>query len=190
LQVRREVVRLPLQQSTVEQLEKSKTLLREIQNGKTADFYEHVDAYKRVILEQLRSNPNVEETMSLIGWGLSASKAGSGESLPVDVQVITLGREVAIVALPGEVFVEYGLAIKNASPFKTTLVIELCNNVETIYIPTRNSYIPARDSLTGGGYEVVNSTTAPASGELLVEAAVRMLVDCAHQLTGETSPAK
>ena len=190
LQVRRQVVRLPLQQSTAEQLEKSKKLLREIQSGKTADFYEHVDAYKRIVLEQLRSNPNVEETMSLIGWGLSATKAGSGDSLPVDVQVITLGRDVAIVALPGEVFVEFGLAIKNASPFKTTLVVELCNNVETIYLPTRNSYVPARDQLTGGGYEVVNSTTAPGSGELLVEAAVQLLVECAHQLSDEPITAK
>lgn len=190
LQVRREVVRLPLQKSTPEQLEKSKKLLREIQGGKQADFYEHVDAYKRIVLEQLRSNPNVEETMSLIGWGLSSTKAGSGESLPVDVQVITLGRDVAIVALPGEVFVEFGLSIKNASPFKTTLVVELSNNVETIYLPTRNSYVPTRDSFTGGGYEVVNSTTAAGSGELLVEAAVRLLVDCAHKVKEEPAKTK
>jgi hypothetical protein len=181
LQVRREIVKLPLQQSTPEQLENSKRLLREIQAGKKADFYEHVDAYKRIVLEQLRTNPNVDETMSLIGWGLSSTKAGSGSHLPVDVQVITLGRELAIVALPGEVFVEYGLSIKNASPFKTTLVVELCNNVETIYVPTRNSYVPARQNFAAGGYEVVNSTTEAGSGELLVEAAVRMLVDCAHQ---------
>lgn len=183
LQVRREVVKLPLQQSTPEQLENSKKLLREIEAGKKADFYDHVDAYKRIVLEQLRTNPNVDETMSLIGWGLSATKAGSGESLPVDVQVITLGRDVAIVALPGEVFVEYGLSIKNASPFKTTLVVELCNNVETIYIPTRNSFVPAQEKFASGGYEVVNSTTMPGSGELLVEAAVRMLVDCARSIS-------
>lgn len=186
LQVRREVVKLPLQRSTPEQLENSKKLLREIEAGKKADFYEHVDAYKRIVLEQLRTNSNVDETMTLIGWGLSATKAGSGELLPVDVQVVTLGRDVAIVALPGEVFVEYGLAIKNASPFKTTLVVELCNNVETIYIPTRNSYVPAQQKFPGGGYEVVNSTTTAGSGELLVEAAVRMLVDCAQTLSTDS----
>ena len=182
LQVRRDVVKLPLQQSTAEQLARSKQLLREIQAGKVPDFYEHVDAYKRIVLEQFRGQPDIEETMSLIGWGLCASKSGCGESLPVDVQVITLGRDVAIVALPGEVFVEYGLQIKNASPFKTTLVVELCNNVETIYIPTRSAYIPTRDSFTAGGYEVVNSTTLPGAGDLLVDAAVRLLVDCAHHV--------
>ncbi|MGE3315255.1 MAG: hypothetical protein AB7O26_09075 [Planctomycetaceae bacterium] len=183
LQVRSEVVRLPLQQSTVDQLAQSKRLLREIAAGKQADFYEHVDAYKRIVLEQFRGKPDVEETMSLIGWGLCHSKAGSGETLPVDVQVITLGRDFAIVALPGEVFVEYGLQIKAASPFRTTLVVELCNSSETIYIPTRNAYIPTRGSFTAGGYEVVNSTTLPGSGDMLVDAAVRMLIECASRVS-------
>lgn len=182
LQVRRKEVCLPLQSSTAEQLVRSKALLREIQGGKQADFYEHVDAYKRIILEQFRSRTDVEETASLIGWGLCHSKAGTGDSLPVDVQVITLGRDVAIVALPGEVFVEYGLQIKAASPFQTTLVVELCNNSETIYIPTRNAYLPTRDSYTAGGYEVVNSTTLPGSGDMLVDAAIELLIDSARQV--------
>lgn len=179
LQVRRAVVRAPLQKSTPEQLAASKQLLREIHDGKNAEFFQHVDANKRVILENLRSKVDQDESMSLIGWGLCAALANSGETLPLDVQVITLGRDVAIVSLPGEVFVELGLAIKNASPFKTTLVIELSNNVETIYIPTRFAYV-------GGGYEVVSSTLEPGGGELLAEAAIRMLVESAAEL--ETKP--
>ena len=61
----------------------------------------------------------------------SARTLGEGlelaQTLPLEVQVIRLGRETAIVTLPGEVFVELGLAIKSASPFETTLVIELAN---------------------------------------------------------------
>jgi neutral ceramidase len=38
--------------------------------------------------------------------------------LEVEVQVVALSEEVAIVALPGEIFVELGLALKAASPFK------------------------------------------------------------------------
>jgi len=182
LQVRSETVRLPLQSSTPTQLEASKKLLREIQGGKNADFYEHVDAYKRIIIEHLRNNSKIEETASLIGWGLSASKAGSGDSLPVDLQVITLGREFAIVALPGEMFVEFGLQIKKASPFKTTLVVELCNVGETIYVPTREAYLPTSTAFTAGGYEVVNSTTLPGAGDLLVDAAVKLLLQSAHNL--------
>lgn len=36
------------------------------------------------------------------------------EVLPMEVQVFRLSEDVAIVALPGEVFVELGLAIKKA----------------------------------------------------------------------------
>lgn len=181
LQMRSETIKLPLQSSTPDQLTQAKKLLREIQAGKNADFYDHVDAYKRIILEHLRSNPDIDETMSLIGWGLSATKAGSGQFLPVDLQVMTLGRDFALVALPGEMFVEYGLQIKKASPFKTTLVVELCNVGETIYVPTREAYLATRESFTGGGYEVVNSTTLPGAGDLLVDSAVKLLIQCAHE---------
>ena len=68
----------------------------------------------------------------------------------------------------GEVFVDLGLAIKRGSPFRTTLVIELSNQVETIYIPTRAAY-------ASGSYEVTNSNVQPGSGEMLVESAIRQL---------------
>src|SRR5207248_2039045 len=47
---------------------------------------------------------------------------------PVEVQAIRLDKDAALMLLPGEIFVELGLAIKKASPFKTTLVIELAND--------------------------------------------------------------
>ncbi len=74
--------------------------------------------------------------------------------------------------LPGEVFVDLGLAIKRHSPFRTTLVVELSNCVETIYIPTRAAY-------AGGSYEVTNSNLQPGSGEMLVEAALKLLRESA-----------
>lgn len=175
LQARRAVVRVPLQSSTPEQLEASKKLIREIHAGKKAEFFANVDAYKRLILENLRTKVDQDEWMSMMSWGLCSSLANSGDTLPLDVQVITLGRDVAIVALPGEVFVELGLAIKNASPFKTTLVVELSNNVESIYIPTRYAYI-------GGSYETTNTTLQPGGGELLAEAAIRLLAESAAAL--------
>ena len=96
--------------------------------------------------------------------------------------VFALGTDVAIVALPGEAFVELGLAIKQGSPFRTTLVIELSNCVETIYVPTRAAY-------AGGSYEVTNSTTMPGSGEMIVQAALELLKDAATQAT-EVQPAQ
>jgi hypothetical protein len=81
-----------------------------------------------------------------------------------EVQVFRFGRDIAIVTLPGEVFVELGLAIKSASPFKTTLVIELANDAP--------AYIPTKKAFAEGSYEIVNSRVQPGGGELLVQAAI------------------
>ncbi len=87
--------------------------------------------------------------------------------LPLEVQVFRLGPDAAIVTLPGEVFVELGLAIKQLSPFRTTLVVELAND--------NPAYIPTRAAFADGGYEVVNSRIEAGGGERLVETAVRLL---------------
>jgi len=179
LQVRRATVRVPLLDSTPAELAAAKTLLRGIRAGARPPFLDHVDAYRRVVLDGLRHGIDRDE--GLIGWGLTQALAGCGETMPLDVQVITLGREVAVVAFPGEAFVEFGLAIKNASPFATTLVVELANHGETIYVPTRTAAV-------GGGYETVNTTLAPGAGELLAETAVRLLIDAAGGLPRDPRP--
>lgn len=88
-------------------------------------------------------------------------------SLPLEVQVFRLDPETAIVTLPGEVFVELGLAIKQLSPFKTTMIVELAN--------ANPAYIPTRAAFSDVGYEVVNSRIEAGGGERLVETAVRLL---------------
>jgi neutral ceramidase len=133
-----------------------------------------VTAYKSVVLDQLRNKPPRIQATDHINWGLTHTWAGIGEALPVEVTTMTVGQDLAIVFLPGEVFVDLGLAIKRGSPYRTTLVVELTNCVETVYIPTRAAY-------AGGGYEVTNSTTEPGSGEMLVETALRLLRQSASQ---------
>jgi hypothetical protein len=90
-----------------------------------------------------------------------------GETIPLEVQVFQLSGDTAIVCLPGEVFVELGLAIKQASPYKNTLVMELCND-DPAYIPTKKAFAE-------GSYETVNSRVVSGSGEQMVEAAVELL---------------
>jgi neutral ceramidase len=94
-----------------------------------------------------------------------------GPTLDAEVQVFRLNRDVAIVLMPGEVFVDLGLAIKRASPFKHTLVIELANDSP--------AYIPTEKAFKEGSYEIVNSRIAPGGGERLAEAAIQLLKDAA-----------
>jgi hypothetical protein len=90
-----------------------------------------------------------------------------GRPLAAEIQVITLGHQIAWVGLPGEIFVELGMAVKRASPFRHTIVVELANgNV---------GYVPDRKAYDEGAYEVVSARCAPGSGELMVATSLKLL---------------
>ena len=89
------------------------------------------------------------------------------DTLSAEVQVVRLGREVALVSLPGEIFVELGIEIKRRSPFAKTVVFELANNSP--------KYFPTKKACAEGSYETINSWVKPGSSEMLVETAVELL---------------
>jgi neutral ceramidase len=90
-----------------------------------------------------------------------------GGKLPEEVQVVRFDRDTALVTLPHEIFVELGMAIKAASPFRTTIVVSLANDLD-FYVPTRRAF-------EEGSYEVNTCPLQPGAGELLVQTAVRLL---------------
>lgn len=100
--------------------------------------------------------------------------ARKGQPLEAEVQVIALGDDLAWVGLPGEVFTELGMAIKQASPFRFTIVAGLANG-NLGYIPNRKAYVE-------GAYEPISARAAPGSGERLVDAATRQLIGV-HRLS-------
>jgi neutral ceramidase len=85
----------------------------------------------------------------------------------VEVQVFAIGNQAAIVSLPGEIFVELGMSIRQGSPFPVTCVAELANG--------SIGYIPNRVAYPQGEYEVLSARCAQGSGEMLVDAALEML---------------
>jgi hypothetical protein len=87
-------------------------------------------------------------------------------AMPLTVYVLAIG-DFALVGLPGEIFVELGLAIKSHSPFPYTFVAELCND-SVGYVPTHNAY-------QEGGYEATSSFFTPGTGEKLVDLALELL---------------
>jgi neutral ceramidase len=89
-------------------------------------------------------------------------------SFDAEVQVIALGNEIAWVGLPGEMFTEFGLAVKHASPFRYTMVHSLANGAI--------GYVPNLRAYPEGAREAEATRCAPGSGERLVEAATRLLV--------------
>lgn len=101
----------------------------------------------------------------------------SGEPwiLPVEVHAFRISADTAIVTMPGELFVELGLDLKERSPFRHTLVIELAN--------AHIAYVPTEEGFRHGDYEAVNSRLAPGGGEAMVDAAVEMLNALHKQVT-------
>ncbi len=71
------------------------------------------------------------------------------------MSALEFGRELAILAIPAEPFVEIGLEIRKASPFKQTMVSALTQG-EIGYIGLPECYG------RGGGYETRPSRSAPA----------------------------
>ncbi len=117
----------------------------------------------------LYGKPNAAPFMDLVrAFKITDVAARDGKPLEAEVQVIALGRDVAWVGLPGEIFTELGMAIKRASPFRFTAVAELANG--------SIGYVPDRKAYPEGAYEAVSARCAPGGGEMLVEAATRLLV--------------
>jgi neutral ceramidase len=146
LQVRSEMVSLPPLSYSEAEVKKARQVV-ELSRKQELDFLDLVQA-NRIL--------NVMETHS-------------GKPIQAEVQVIALGDKVAWVGLPGEAFVELGLAIKLASPFRLTLVSELANGML--------DYLPDRKAYEEGGYEVTTARCAEGCGETLVDAARRLLVE-------------
>jgi hypothetical protein len=83
------------------------------------------------------------------------------KKVSIILQAFQLG-ELAITAIPCEVFVEIGLELKKKSPFKQTFNIELANGY--------NGYLPTLAQHELGGYE----TWRARSSYLEVEAATKI----------------
>jgi hypothetical protein len=152
---RSRVLKVPLQSITADDVAWAKALDVSSLSGNSEE-----PAERKKFLD------NVKRTRILF---LDELKQKGIVSLPLDVQVFRLSDNTAIVTLPGEFFVEFGLMIKNLSPFDNTIIVEMANNGVN-YVPTKKAFLQ-------GGYEVENSRLAPGGGEMLAEAAVQMLKD-------------
>ncbi len=143
LAMRTKTIDVPMQQFSEQEIADARRMMDQVGDRKTP-FLDRVKAYKIIDCQQR-----------------------GGQVVPVTVQAVRLSRDVALVALPGEVFVDLGLAIKKASPFATTIVYELANDAP--------GYIPTRRAFQEGSYETVNSRIETGGGEAMVTTAVELL---------------
>ena len=105
-------------------------------------------------------NPRGDLVYAMHSLGLVEETKGSS-TVATELQVIRIGG-LTMVCLPGENFVETGLAIKQECP--DTFVFDLCN--DTL------DYVPIAPAYEEGGYEPVWTRLAPGAGEKLRDAAL------------------
>lgn len=105
---------------------------------------------------------------------IAYNAAGVAPSFDLYIQGIKIGDDTCLYALPGEIYVNYGLDIKAKSPFKNNLVVELSNS-NLGYIPTKEAFPefnPKSDlyepSLT------VKSCLIPEAGQIMVDKALEI----------------
>ncbi|MGQ9730289.1 MAG: hypothetical protein ACUVX8_03370 [Candidatus Zipacnadales bacterium] len=113
-------------------------------------------------LERARAHTAVspeEAGLSLVEWTMEREKvlvAALPEKLDTLVSAGRVG-DVAWVGLPGEIFVEFGLALKEQSPFAQTMPIGLAND----YV----GYVCTPKALEEGGYETWLARSSLPTGE-------------------------
>lgn len=92
-----------------------------------------------------------------------------GETRTTSIQTVVIG-DLAIVAVPAELFTVLGQEIKRRSPFRHTFVAELSNDWM--------GYVPDAMGHALGGYQAWmghHSSCEPGTGERMVAAAVEQL---------------
>lgn len=131
---------------------------------------EQVTAARKLLEQSVEATKVAERKMAT--QIIEMAEENGSDGADAEVQVIALGK-LAIVGLPAEQFVAFGLQLKAASPFPYTLINQLTNGSVSGYVCTREAY-------RQGGYETM---LRPYSK--LQEEAGELLADCAQQLLAE-----
>lgn len=146
IKAKSEIVSIPLTEISKDELDWARETAAKYGERDAAPFLDFVKAFKMLEVE-----------------------ARKGKPLEIEIQVLTLGDDCAIVGFPNEIFTELGMYLKKRSPYKHTIIQELSNG--------SFGYIPDRKAYSEGNYEPISTIAAPGAGELYVENAVRILYE-------------
>jgi len=145
--------------------------LRQFSDQEIAQFRKDLEATEATAAQMSSANfarGRALRALKIVESGITSEQ--------VEVQVLGLG-DLAIVGIPGEYFVEFGLQLKQQSPAPATFVIELANG--------SIGYIPTAAALAEGGYEGSSARFSPEAGQKLADAALEMLADHKQAVRGE-----
>jgi len=133
LKVASKDIKIPL--SDLPSLEEAEKTLEE--NGR---LFRRLVTEKGDVAQMYKVAMIIKHTQNIIGY------LKSGENVrPTEIQVFKIGDN-GLVALPGEIFVEIGMRIKERSNLRYTFICELAND--------DIGYVPTEEAFKEPGYEV------------------------------------
>lgn len=111
-----------------------------------------IDPLDRVEVESLATSSNrVEQTWSEHFTRMLDAREESDRSVSMEVQSITIGSDLALVTMAGEISVEYGIRLKCELAAQFSRVIPLG------YANAIIGYVPVDRQLPERGYEVIGN---------------------------------
>ncbi|MDR0405560.1 MAG: hypothetical protein LBH54_02065 [Clostridiales bacterium] len=157
LSIQAKEIELPLREypSIASAEERVKELRRKYHLSKTGDYIETRNAELALFGAE-----------NILSYSKLAQAGYTSEELPCEIQMIAIG-DTAIVGVQGELFAEYGLAIKNASPYGKTFVFTVTNGALPGYV-----YTP--EAAKQGGYEAGTSMLTENAGSKIIQAVKEM----------------
>jgi hypothetical protein len=132
------------------------------------------DAEARAVFETGKDKTDRLSSPDYINWRVSRTlmaRHAYQQEHPhyrAELHLLRLG-DVAIVTNPFELYTDYGVRIKAASPAVQTLVVQLTSGCA--------AYLPTKRAVTGGGYSarIVDGVVGPEGGDVLVRETVARL---------------
>lgn len=121
---------LPTADELKKMIEEGKKKLEELEKESTPAYHQLMGAY--IPIEWAQEALEIVETGRIV------------DHLEMEIQVMRM-NDAVLVAMPGEIFVDIGINIKQASPYPYTFVIEMANGAI--------GYLPTREAFEVGGYE-------------------------------------
>ncbi len=91
----------------------------------------------------------------------------SGRPYQAEIQILRMGKDLVWLGLPGEIFVELGLDIKQNSKASFTIIATQTN--------AALGYIPKSKAYPEGTYEVISARVVSGSGEAIVKSALGLI---------------
>ena len=115
----------------------------------------------------LRKATVIYETLKNMKNYIDKLKPLEGKTIKIEVQAFVFEDNVAIVSIPGEMFTELGIKVKENSPFETTIISGYTNG----YV----GYIPAPETYKSLSYESTVTIIEKESCEKIYETVINLL---------------